>query len=625
VTLILLLLLVCVGFAYWNVDKCGFSSFDDYKYVVTNFHVISGFTWANVMWAFSTFLASNWHPLTWLSHMLDCQVYGLKPAGHHLTNMLFHLLNTVLLFLALKKMTGSRWKSALVAVLFGIHPLHVESVAWVSERKDVLSTTFLLLTILCYSSYVVNKKRRIYIGALILFAAGLMAKSMIVTLPCVLLLLDAWPLQRASWVKDNLLSTRSDSGNQWPGLIVEKVPFFILSAFSCAVTLAAQGGGGAMVSVQRLPVPIRLENAAISYVSYVGKMLWPANLSFFYPHAAVHPNVVLVLFSCAVILFVTVVAVVMRRKYPYFLVGWLWFLGTLVPVIGLVQVGSQAMADRYTYVPIVGLFVAVVWLLGDLATMHRIVRTAVVTLSICAVIICALQTRVQAGYWENDLSLAEHCLSLTKGSSVAYSTKGVYLLTQHRLAEAHECFFQSLLCDSTRTTTRLNIGWIQLQQGKPEKAIPIFKEILSKEPHHTLASLYCGMAYAKLGDLVTATHYYARAVGIDSSCVPALKSLGLAYGASGDFSRCRTFLLQAIRWSPDDAQTYFFMGICCHSAGNDTESVHWCLKAIARAPDVPESHELLGEVYNSLGRPDLARQQVSIARALMLRSPKEQK
>jgi hypothetical protein len=620
VLLILLLLVTCVGFAYWSVDKCEFSSFDDYQYVSRNYHVISGFSRENLAWAFSTFRAGNWHPLTWLSHMLDCRLYGLKPAGHHLTNLLFHLLNTILLFLVLKKMTGSLWKSALVAALFGIHPLHVESVAWVSERKDVLSTFFLLLALLVYASYARNRKPGYYTGVLVLFCLGLMAKPMIVTFPFVLLLLDVWPLRR---IAGSVVTEGDGRGEQWPRLIAEKLPFLFVSICSCAITLAAQHAAGAMVAVQKLPVSIRLENAAISYVKYIEKTFWPAHLSFFYPHAAVHPNILLVLSSCAGILIVTAVAVILRRKYPYVLVGWFWFAGMLVPVIGLVQVGSQAMADRYTYVPIVGLFIAVVWLLGNLAGLHRVIRTAIVTLSLSAIVVLAFQTRAQAGYWKNDLTLAEHGLAATKGSSVAYATKGVYLLNQRRLAEAHECFFLSLLCDSTRMNSKFNIGWIYLQQNKPLLAIPIFKEVLSKEPRNTLAYLNCGMAYAKLGDVQSATDYYKRAVASDSSYVPAWQTLGLAYGAAADYVKCRQCLTQAIRWNPRDAESYFYMGNCCLAANQAPESVGWFLKSVALFPDFPEAHQQLGEAYKSLGWQDLAQQQFFIAAGLTGRLQKK--
>ena len=366
------LLLALVWAAFGTVLRNGFVNFDDDLYVTSNEQVQSGVTWEGVRWALRPNAeTANWHPLTWLSHMLDCNLFGLQPWGHHLTNLLLHSANAVLLFLVLRAMTGAMWRSFVVAALFGVHPLRVESVAWVAERKDVLSTLFWLLTVLAYHEYctasrVQNPKSRLWCGAaLVFFGLGLMSKPMLVTLPFVLLLLDYWPLKRSTEflsqsqdravTRDGFKQTRP-----WLRLLAEKAPFFLFAAGSAAITFLVQRGAGAMKGVSALPVAWRIENAVISYCRYLGKLFAPVDLSVFYPRRVQWPTEMVVL-AGAVLLGVTVAVVAMRRERPYLAVGWFWYVGALLPVIGLVQVGEQAMADRYLYVPAIGVFLMAVW------------------------------------------------------------------------------------------------------------------------------------------------------------------------------------------------------------------------------------------------------------------------
>ncbi len=343
--LISILLVIVTSIAFAQVITNDFVVYDDNKYVTYNKIVKAGLTSKGLAWAFTAFHASNWHPLTWISHMVDCSIYGMKPWGHHLTSLLFHLANVLLLFHILKIMTGSMWRSAFVAALFAVHPLHVESVAWVSERKDVLSTFFWLLTILVYLRYVRSPKPKTYIPVVIIFALGLMSKPMLVTLPFILLLLDWWPLGRIS-LNGYLLAGKP--GRIGRKLIIEKIPLIALSILSSFVTFAAQKAGGAVETLAEIPLGIRIENAFLSYIRYIGKMIWPRSLAVFYPLQISGVSTLKVM--CAVLLFLAITFFVVKQlnRRPYMGFGWFWYVGTLIPVIGIIQVGSQAMADRYT-------------------------------------------------------------------------------------------------------------------------------------------------------------------------------------------------------------------------------------------------------------------------------------
>jgi len=379
------LILVTIA-AYEPVRSCGFLNFDDPLYVTNNPRVFRGLTADGFFWAWTTFHAANWHPLTWLSHMLDCEWFGDNPAAHHLVNLGIHTANVLLLFLGLKAMTGSMARSGWVAAFFALHPLHVESVAWISERKDVLSTLFWMLALLAYTRYAHARKPPRpakpalksavgwYFLAYLAFAAGLLCKPMLVTLPFLLLLLDYWPLQR---VPPGVFGSA-----KWSALLGEKIPFFALSIASSVVTYIAQSKGGAMATEETIPFLARLPNALVAYASYLLKMIWPRQLSVFYPHPIVWP--VWTVIGAALLLVVVSILVVMRlRRRPYLLVGWLWYLGTLIPVIGLVQVGSQAMADRYSYVPLIGIFIMVVWTLAELVAQRS---TALIALNCAAIV-----------------------------------------------------------------------------------------------------------------------------------------------------------------------------------------------------------------------------------------------
>jgi protein O-mannosyl-transferase len=552
------LLAACTAFAYWDVDKCSFSRYDDPTYVYKNRHVAAGFTKANIAWAFTSFDASNWHPVTWLSHMLDYQIYGLRPAGHHLTSLLFHILNTLLLFFALRSLTGTFWRSAFVAALFALHPLHVESVAWVSERKDVLCAFFMFISLLCYSSYVQRRRHwDFYCFALFFFVLGLMAKPMIVTLPFVLLLCDFWPLGRFGTTADPAIAQNAGQrAHRFLPVLAEKIPFFFLSLTSCIITVLSQRAGNAIVKATELSLPLRFENSALSYVKYVQKMFWPGGLSFFYP-VSVYPHFVWkVCLALALILLISLCAVVRRKKQPYLLVGWLWFLGTLVPVIGLVQVGSQALADRYTYIPLVGLFIIVAWLVCDLAGGSTWPRVLAVSGSCVALVLLALQTRVQAGYWQNDLALSEHALAVNRNNFLAYSMKGNFLLARGDYDSALACFAQSIALCPSQIPPRMNTGSILLGRGKAREAIGVFTQLLALDSAYAPAYLDCGKAYAILGKRDSAIACFCRAIAIDPGYSPALYNLGAVFEAMGNYRESMGYLVRACRADTADAEAF---------------------------------------------------------------------
>jgi tetratricopeptide (TPR) repeat protein len=558
VFLVCLALTVLTSSAYWNVDKCSFVCLDDQVYVYQNNHVLYGFTKDKIGWAFSSINTANWHPLTWLSHMLDYRIYGLKPAGHHLTSLVFHLLNTLLLFFLLAAMTKTTWRSALVAALFGLHPLHVESVAWVSERKDVLSAFFMLLALLSYVKFVSRKKAPWYVLTILLFACGLMSKPMVVTLPFVLLLLDFWPLNRFA-LPGVLRVYPEKPGNTVSvfHLVLEKIPFFLLSAASCIIALVSQRAGGAVVSFVALPLRARLYNAALSYVEYIEKMLWPFNLSFFYPYRSPEPHVFLMIgISIAVLLLATLVTVLLIKKRPYVLVGWLWFLGTLVPVIGIIQIGAQAMADRYAYIPLIGLFIMAAWLFADMARHGRFGKIITVTASLAVLLFLTHQTRKQTGYWENNLTLAEHGLKVMPENSLAYSIKGNYLLSKNRLEEAKACFTKAISLCPSEQISNTNIGMIYLIQRNYKEAIIVFRGIIARDSLDLLANLNCGTAYLAAQDLPSALSCYLRAFKADSTHLPTLYNLGHIYERKQDYPNAIRYYRMVLKVKPGDADAY---------------------------------------------------------------------
>ncbi|WP_214175835.1 tetratricopeptide repeat protein [Geomobilimonas luticola] len=484
---ICLALIVMVFALYFQVGNHAFLNYDDNVYVTANPNVAGGITGESIIWAFTSFDASNWHPLTWLSHMVDVELFGMDPRGHHLTSVAIHALSTVLLFLLLLRITGSRWHSSCVAVFFAIHPLHVESVAWVAERKDVLSAFFWFLTLLLYASYTVQQKRVFYLLALASFALGLMAKPMLVTLPVVMLLLDYWPLGRCR------TGGADGEGRSFRVLVREKVPFFACALASSILTVFAQRSEGAIKSLGAVPFPLRLENSLVSYGAYLGNIIWPDDLAILYPIPSSYP-LWQVIGSLFVLLFVSVATVRARHRFPYLAVGWLWFLVTLVPVIGLLQVGVQSMADRYTYIPSIGLFIMAVWGIPELLAGFTY-RMAILTLLAGAVI--GAKTAVtwqQLGYWRDNFSLYEQTLKVTDDNYVIHNNLGIAHADAWNLDAAIGEFRKALRINPNYAEAHYNLGIALAMKGELDMAIREFREALRIHPGDAKANYNLGVA-----------------------------------------------------------------------------------------------------------------------------------
>ncbi len=488
---------------YWQVLDHGFITYDDDKYVTNNPYIQRGLTLESIRWSFTTLSASNWHPLTWISHIIDYQIFGLNSGGHHLTSLLLHIANTLAVLFVFKRMTQTLWQSAFVAGLFALHPLHVESVAWVAERKDVLSTFFGLLSLWGYARYVEHPEVKRYLLPLVCFALGLMAKPMLVTVPFVLLLLDYWPLQRFRL---------GQSGNG--RLILEKTPFFILTTASCIVTYIAQKSGGAVISSEVYSFTLRVANAQVSYIGYIGKMLWPAKLALLYPHPLALSWWQI---GGAGFLFVAIslLAIKNASRRPYVLVGWLWYLGMLVPVIGLVQVGAQAMADRYTYMPLVGLFVIAAWGAPDLVAAWRFKTTGLAIMAGTILLALTTMSVFQVGYWRDSIKLFEHTLMVTEKNYIIHNNLGVELKNSGRISEAIHHYEASLRINSKGyADAHNNYANIIAGQGRLAEAIRHYSDALRINPENAEVHNNLGVALFRNGNEEDAISHFKEAIRI---------------------------------------------------------------------------------------------------------------
>jgi len=534
--LIVLIPILMTLAVYWRTGSFDFVNFDDNFYVVGNAHVRAGLTLDGIRWAFTSFHAANWHPLTWLSHMLDCQLSGMSPGRHHLTSVLLHLANTALLFLVLARMTGTFWRSVFVASLFALHPMHVESVAWVAERKDVLSTLFFLLTLWCYSRYAERPGLQRYGATLCAFALGLLAKPMLVTVPFVLLLLDYWPLRRwgaAGAGKDDA-SGEAGLHPATPAatvplvrLVMEKVPFVVLSILSCLITVYAQKAGGAVVSVDKISLLDRVAGSLAAYGWYLCKMVWPNGLAFYYPLLAQLP-LWQVAAAVALIGGVSAAVFLRGRQSPFLAVGWLWFLGTLVPVIGLVKVGMQATADRYTYIPYIGLFIMVAWYAPELLQRTRCPRPVLwlaATVPILAFSICSW---IQVGSWSDSQTLTEHALSVTSDNFMAHSALGDNLDDRGHPDEAITHYREALRINPSYEIAHNSLGIVLVKQGKLSEAASHFSTALQLNPGYAAASMNMGVCLASQGKFEEAVNFYHTAQRINPENPDIAYNLGLA-------------------------------------------------------------------------------------------------
>ena len=635
-----LILIIINLTVYWDLHDHDFVSYDDPEYVVKNTHVHS-LTAENIRWAFTATHASNWHPLTWISHMIDCQLYGVEKAtGHHMTNLILHIINSILLFLLLTRMTGSIWRSGFVAALFAIHPLHVESVAWVAERKDVLSTLFWLLAIWAYVRYAERPGIARYLPVVLLFALGLMSKPMLVTLPLTLLLVDFWPLRRLK------------SG--W-NLIWEKIPLFAMSIASSVITCIAQERGHAVRSLEGFPISVRIENALVAYASYPIKMIFPRGLAVLYPHPHNTLPAWQVIGATLLLVYITVLSVRARNDRPYFTMGWFWYLITLVPVIGLVQVGLQSMADRYTYVPLIGIFIAIIWSfpeiikedaemqrhanIGNISKKKRKKRASVsrqqpsdfakatsdrsassqqrvlipITLA-CVVVILMICALTQVGYWQNSITLFTRAIEVTTGNYVAHTNLGEVLLKEDKLDEAKEHFAEAIRINPNSVQALNNLSDCLIKQGCVEEAMDYLQRASqldrdSPEVHYNL-----GNALKTKGDFEGAVREYSKTIKLKPSFADAYNNLGLALATQGKTDEAVKCFSKAIQNKADLVEAYANMGNIYLDQNKPDEAINWLDKAIRIRPDFAAAHHNKAAALYFKGRYTQAWEEIELCR-----------
>jgi tetratricopeptide (TPR) repeat protein len=582
---------------FWHVRDFDFVGYDDNAYVFENQHVLHGLTFDGIIRAFTSYDASNWHPLTWLSLMLDIQLFGPNPGWMHFVNLLLHIANTLLLFAVLKKMTGSLWPSAFAAAAFALHPMHVESVAWIAERKDVLSTFFLLLTLIAYVGYVKRRGIVRYLLALLLFSFGLMAKPMLVTLPFILVLLDYWPLERfsASITKQSKLKILYQ-------LIIEKIPFFALAAASSVVTFFAQRAGGSVVDIKMLALGDRVGNAFLSYFRYIGKMVWPKNMAAFYPFIE-NPNLFWQAAICILALAaISILVIRFARNRGYLPVGWFWFIGTLVPVIGFVQVGGQAFADRYTYIPYIGLFIMIAWGVSELLSKWRYQKLA---LGIAAAIVLTafgICSRIQVNYWKNNEALFSHAINVTQNNYIAQSNLAVTYSDLGRWQDAIECYKQAVRVKPNYPDAQYNLGIAYGNLMRYQEAIEAFKQAIRIRPDFADAYNNLGVAYTALGRYHEAAEAYEHVIKIKPDYVEAYYNLSNSCISLGRYPEAADALRNAIRIKADNANTYYRLGTIYDSLSSWQDSVESYRQAIKIDPNYIEAYNNLGCAYDKLGR-----------------------
>jgi protein O-mannosyl-transferase len=627
VALICLVLALGTIALYSPIVRHDFLNYDDDAYITQNPHVTSGLSWAGIRWAFTSGYAANWHPLTWISHMLDCQFFGLNPAGHHLVNVLFHAANTVLLFILLNYLTRASWRSAFVAALFAWHPLHVESVAWASERKDVLSAFFWMLTLLCYarsalkkmedggsetkvaqsvpapSSILHSQSSPFYWLALLFFACGLMSKPMVVTLPFVLLLIDVWPLQRFN------TSTLQR-------LILEKIPFFALSLIGSVVTYLAQKTGGAVTCE---PFSFRISNALWAYERYLSKVFWPSNLAIVYPFPE-HGLMLLAIQSGIVLILCSILMILLSRRRPYLLVGWFWFLGMLVPVIGIVQVGAASMADRYTYLPAIGLFVVVTWGFADLVQSPRgkpILAVAAIAVLAAGVVF----TSIQITYWRNSITLFRHALAVTTDNFVACSCLGQALDAAGDEKDAVVDGDEAVRINPDYPAGQFFLAQALWKSGKQSQALAHIDAATQASSHDSNFQYILGKFLLEHGKTDEGIARFEAALELDPAFAEAHNAVGKAFLQQGAMQKAADELLRAVKLEPDNAQFHYDLGTVLLNESKMLPATVEFFEAVQRQPNFAAAYENLGICWARMGKMEDAIRDLSKAVELQPNDP----
>jgi protein O-mannosyl-transferase len=561
------LALTLITFAiYYQVCGFGFVNLDDPVYVYKNPSIQSGLTLNAIEWAFTTGHAGNWHPLTWLSLMLDWQLFGSNPVGFHFTNIVLHIANMLFLFLILKRMTNALWQSAFVAALFALHPLHVESVAWVAERKDVLSTFFWLLTMAAYLRYVKKPNAARYLLTLLVFALGLMAKPMLVTLPFVLLLLDYWPLGRIKRFTRQIIYR----------LVWEKIPFIVLTVISSVVTFFVQQSGKAVVPFANFLLKFRIYNVFISYIEYIEKMFWPSGLTACYPHPYEKVPVLFAVISAALLLAATILVLRLADKHRYLVTGWFWYLGTLVPVIGLVQVGSSAMADRYTYIPLTGLFIIIAWGLPELLAKWPPQKGVLWPASLIVLSVLAVCTHYQQQYWKDDISLYQRALAVTENNYMAHFGITETLSEQGRFDEVIQHDIEALRIFPDYVDALNGLGFAYYSTGKTDKAIELYNKALKLDPGFIAIYSNLGIALLAQGKIDEAISIYNKGLQIEPDSVELHFNLAVALTGTGKLEEAVKEYEKVLRIQPQNALAHNNLGsVLSHQDKFDDAIAHF--------------------------------------------------
>jgi tetratricopeptide (TPR) repeat protein len=589
--LIAVLLIGATLLVYAQVWDFGFISVDDPVYVPLNPYVQEGITRRSLIWSLSAVHDCNWIPLTWLSLMLDTEIYGRRAGGYHLTNILLHAASAAVLFIALKMATGQRLQSGFVAALFALHPLHVESVAWVAERKDVLSTLFGLLALLAYFRYAATGGKRAYAASLLLFVSSLLSKQALVTLPFVFLLLDFWPLSR--WRSANE-SRAASWASQHPGtrrLLLEKAPFIAVSVVFSMIAMVTQSSGGAMTV--RFPFTMRLGNALVVYVAYLIKTVYPLDLAFYYPHPGVRISWIVVGCSAAVLLAVSAAAIVWLRRYPFLFVGWFWYLGTLVPTIGLVQIGIQQMADRYTYFPLIGIFIAFTWLVSALVP-QGLLRTRVLpATAVASLLLLAATTYGQISYWHDSVTLLRHSIDCTTDSSHAHELLGDALIADGLVSEGVDELQTAIKLASPYAPLHYELAGGYERLGRLEDALKEYRAALAIDERLPEAHSRIGAILTDRREFPEAGRHLNRALEIDQCCATAHANLAQLLLKKGDNAGAIEHAQQALRLNPGLLVCYQYLGTALRAQGRLDEAIEQFQKLIALSPEDQSAREEL--------------------------------
>lgn len=565
---------------YWQVNSHEFINYDDDIYITDNENIKNGFSFKTVLWAFTDTSSGNIHPLTWFSHILDYTLFGADAGNHHLVNVVFHVANSILIFIVFRRMTGTLWRSAFLSAMFALHPLHVESVTWASERKDVLSTLFFLLTIWAYIQYVQNRQRKTYLLSIFLYILGLMSKPMLVTLPFVLLLLDYWPLRRFDFVHPSGFSELGSGRSRFPwSLVYEKTPFFILTVFWSFLTFVAQQAQGAVKTLDAFPLHVRLANAVVGYIRYLEKTALPNHLAVLYPHQGM-PSFTAILCSSVLLIVLFSAAWIWRNNRPWFVAGWLWYVGTLVPVIGIIQIGHHSIADRYAYIPMIGVSIMIAWGATEFVNKRHISHKVLWMAGFSVLLYFSVFTYRQIGYWSDSITLLTHTVEITENNYRSH----------------------------------YNLGNALSEKGRTDEAIDHYKEAIRINPEYAPSYNNLANALANQGQYEDAIPYFHEAIRIDPESVEAYRNLGLVLSFQGKTDEAIQYMREAVRIKPNDAVAHNDLGYLLLKKGREKEALEHFLEEINLRPDTGfQTFYTIARIYGKNGNIEKAISWLSLA------------